>query len=79
MMDWIKQRIVHTFKYNTLSALLAISISMSLLKVDPSKSPKNEVAVFSQSENELFEYITKSDEFHEVLQLEIIFCTLFAY
>ena len=67
MMDWIKQRISYTFKHNALSALLALSISMSLLKVDPSKSPKNEVAVFSQSKNELFEYITKSEEFHEVL------------
>ena len=67
MMDWIKQRISHTFKYNTFSGLLALGISMSLLKVDPSKSPKNEVAVFSQSENELFEYVTKSEEFHEVL------------
>ena len=67
MMDWIKQRISRTFKHNTVSALLAVGISMSLLKVDPSKSPKNELAVFSQSENELFEYVTKSEEFHEVL------------
>ena len=67
MMDWIKQRISYTFKHNTVSALLAVGISMSLLKVDPSKSPKNEVAVFSQSEKELFEYVTKSEEFHEVL------------
>ena len=67
MMDWIKQRISYAFKHNALSALLALSISMSLLKVDPSKSPKYEVAVFSQSKNELFEYITKSEEFHEVL------------
>ena len=67
MMDWIKQRISRTFRQNTVSALLAVGISMSLLKVDPSKSPKNEVAVFSQSENELFEYVTKSEEFHEVL------------
>ena len=63
MMDWIKQRIFHTFKHNTLSALLAVGISMSLLKVDPSKSPKNEVAVFSQSENELFGYKLFRDEF----------------
>ena len=67
MIDWIRQRISHAFKYNTFSGLLALGISMSLLKVDPSKSPKNEVAVFSQSENELFEYVTKSEEFHEVL------------
>ena len=67
MMDWINQRISHAFKHNTLSGLLALGISMSLLKVDPSKSSKNEVAVFSQSENELFEYVTKSEEFHEVL------------
>ena len=67
MMEWIKQRISYTFKHNALSAFLALSISMSLLKVDPSKSPKNEVAVFSQSENELFEYVTRSDEFHEVI------------
>ena len=67
MMEWIKQRISNTFKHNALSAFLALSISMSLLKVDPSKSPKNEVAVFSQSENELFEYVTRSDEFHEVI------------
>ena len=67
MMDWIKQRVSHTFKHNTISGLLALGISMSLLKVDPSKSPKNEVAVFSQSENELFQYVTKTDEFHEVV------------
>lgn len=67
MMDWIKQRVSHTFKHNTFSGLLALGISMSLLKVDPSKSPKNEVAVFSQSENELFQYVTKTDEFHEVV------------
>ena len=67
MIDWIKQRISHTFKYNTFSGLLALGISMSLLKVDPSKSPKNEVAVFSQRENELFQYVTKTDEFHEVV------------
>ena len=57
---------INSFKHNTISGVVALVISMSLLKVDPSSSPKQEVAVFSQPEKDLFEYVTRADEFHEV-------------
>ena len=65
-MEWIKNRMTNTFKNNTISAVLALVISTSFINVDPSNSPEEEIAVYSQSEKELFEYVTRADEFHEV-------------
>ena len=65
-MEWIKSRMMNTLRHHTISGVIALVISMSLLKVDPSYSPKQEVAIFSQSEKDLFEYVTRADEFHEV-------------
>ena len=72
-MEWIKERITNTFKHNRVSAVLALAISSSLMQVDPSNTTKEEVAVFGQSEKELFEYVTKAEEFHEVRKINEAF------
>ena len=65
-MEWIKQRVKNSFKYSTISGIIAVVISASLVTIDPSKSPKKVIAVFEQPQQEIFEYVTNSDEFHEV-------------
>merc|ERR1712150_94796 len=61
----IKQRVKNSFKYSTISGIIAVIISASLVTIDPSKSPKKVIAVFEQPQQEIFEYVTNSDEFHE--------------
>ena len=65
-MEWFKNRIANNVKQNTISAILAVIISASMMKVDPSKLKQEESALFGQNEKELFEYVTNADEFHEV-------------
>ena len=57
------------FKQSSISAALALAVSASLLKMEPSNYPNEEIAVFTQAKSELFEYVTRSDEFHEVCAL----------
>ena len=68
-MEWIKSRMINTFKHNVISGALALLLSVGLLKVDPTNSPKQEIGVFTQPERDLFEYVTRADEFHEVSEV----------
>ena len=65
-MDWIKSRMGTNLKQSTISATLAIVVSAFVLKIEPSNFAKDEIAVFTQSESELFDYVTKAEDFHEV-------------
>ena len=65
-MEWIKSRMGTNLKQSTISATLAIVVSAFVLKIEPSNFAKDEIAVFTQSESELFDYVTKAEDFHEV-------------
>ena len=67
-MEWIKSRMATNFKQSTISAVLALGVSAIVLKIEPVNFAKKEIAVFTQSERELFEYVTQADEFHEVCE-----------
>ena len=65
-MEWIKSRMGTNLKQSSISATLAIVVSAFVLKIDPSNFAKDEIAVFTQSESELFDYVTKAEDFNEV-------------
>ena len=65
-MEWIKTRMTTNLKQSSISAAIALAVSASVLKMEPANYPKEELAVFTQPKNELFEYVTNPDEFHEV-------------
>ena len=67
-MEWIKSRMSTNLKQSTISAVLAFGVSAIVLKIEPVNFAKKEIAVFTQSERELFEYVTQADEFHEVCE-----------
>ena len=69
-MEWIKSRMATNFKQSTISAVLALVVSSIVLKIEPVNYAKKEIAVFTQSESELFEYVTRADEFHEVMKIK---------
>ena len=69
-MEWIKSRMATNFKQSTTSAVLALVVSAIVLKIEPVNYAKKEIAVFTQSESELFEYVTRADEFHEVMKIK---------
>ena len=69
-MEWIKSRMATNFKQSTISAVLALVVSAIVLKTEPVNYAKKEIAVFTQSESELFEYVTRADEFHEVIKIK---------
>jgi len=64
-MEWIKSRMGTNLKQSTISATLAIVVSAFVLRIEPSNFAKDEIAVFTQSESELFDYVTKAEDFHE--------------
>ena len=72
-MEWIKSRMGTNLKQSSISATLAIVVSAFVLKIDPSNFAKDEIAVFTQSERELFDYVTKAEDFHEVRKKFFIF------
>ena len=47
-MEWIKTRMATNFKQSSISAALALAVSASLLKMEPSNYPKEEIAVFGR-------------------------------
>ena len=69
--------------YTTLiSSIAAIFAVLYIAEVDPEEYKAEESAVFTQSPEELFDYLTNADHVPQVSQLESSyggFCTFFAF